>query len=146
MRQFRLYNKPAMIFQAIIPSIFFCSTPTTNSCNTDEIHMKYISEAVDYINKNYSKDITLAEITRQAYLSKFHFSRVFKKHTSYSPYQYLISVRLNHARELLSEGKYSIKEVADKCGFRRLDYFSATFKKKFKCNPSAYKENYSTAV
>jgi AraC family transcriptional regulator len=134
-----------MISQAI-PNIFFCNARVTNSCITDEIHMKYISEAVDYINKNYSKDITLAEITRQAYLSKFHFSRIFKKHTSYSPYQYLISVRLNHSRQFLSDGKYSIKEVADMCGFKRLDYFSATFKKKFKCNPSTYKESFNCCL
>lgn len=110
---------------------------------TEEIHAKYVSETVDYINKNYSKHISLKEITQQAYLSKFHFSRIFKKHTSYAPYQYLITVRLNHSRQLLLNNDYSIKEVADMCGFKRLDYFSALFKKKFKCSPSMYREIYS---
>ena len=140
-----------MIAQTIFTpyNIFFHDRGSTSLAFigiTDEIHIKYISEVVDYINKNYSKDITLNEITRHAYLSKFHFSRIFKKHTSYSPYQYLIAVRLNHSKQLLLNNNYSIKEVADKCGFKRLDYFSSIFKKKFKCNPSKYRETFSVAV
>lgn len=133
--------------QAIIPNIIFSKyqlkAATTIFGITEEIHTKYIAEAIDYINKNYSKDISLNEITKQAYLSKFHFSRIFKRHTSYSPYQYLITVRLNHSRQLLLNSNYPVKEVADLCGFKRLDYFSAMFKKKFKYSPSMYRENYS---
>jgi AraC-like DNA-binding protein len=110
---------------------------------TDEIHIGYISEVVNYINQHFSEDMSLDEITRKAFLSKFHFSRIFKKHTSYSPYQYLIMVRLNHSRQLLLHSNYSIKEVADKCGFKRLDYFSSMFKKRFKCNPTQYRESYA---
>lgn len=136
-----------MIAQATIPYTYLCDyprhTPGAISGITDEIHMGYISEVVDYINKNYSKDITLNELTRKAYLSKFHFSRIFKKHTSYSPYQYLLAVRLYHSKQLLLDNSYSIKEVADLCGFKRLDYFSSIFKKKFKCNPTQYREDLS---
>lgn len=107
---------------------------------TDEIHIGHIATVIDFINNNYSKDISLEEMTRQAHLSKFHFIRIFKKFTSYSPHQYLLSVRLSHSRELLSSGLYSIGDVADKCGFKRLDYFSALFKKKFHCNPSEYRD------
>ncbi|MFA6059851.1 MAG: AraC family transcriptional regulator [Taibaiella sp.] len=139
-----------MISQSIASNTLFCNhllkAPATIFGITEEIHMKYIAEAVDYMNKNYNKDISLNEITKQAYLSKFHFSRIFKRHTSYSPYQYLITVRLNHSRQLLSGSNYSVKEVADLCGFKRLDYFSAMFKKKFKYSPSMYRENYSAAV
>jgi AraC-like DNA-binding protein len=134
-----------MASQTIIPNLTFCKYQpdvfTSMLGITEEIHMKYVSETIDYINENYSKDISLNEITKQAYLSKFHFSRIFKKHTSYSPYQYLIIVRLNHSRQLLLNNNYSIKEVADMCGFKRLDYFSAMFKRKFKYSPSTYREN-----
>ena len=112
---------------------------------TDEMHQQYISEVVVYINQNFSKDISLDEISRRAYLSKFHFSRIFKKYTSYSPYQYLMAVRLNHSSLLLQTSSYPIKEIADQCGFKRLDYFSAIFKKKFSCNPSQYREAYAAA-
>lgn len=135
-----------MTFQAITTPIISCKYPPDTVAaifGTEEIHRSYISEAVDYINKNYDKDISLKEITKKAYLSKFHFSRIFKKYTSYSPYQYLTTVRLNHCRELLLNHNYSIKEVADMCGFKRLDYFSAMFKKKFKYSPSLYREMYS---
>lgn len=137
-----------MIYQAIFPyNILYCTYYRNNSGtaspDTDEIYARYISEVVDFINKNYNKDISLDEITRQAYLSKFHFSRIFKKYTSYSPYQYLIAVRLNHSRQLLMDNSYSVKEIADRCGFKRLDYFSSVFKKKFNCNPSQYRAQYA---
>jgi AraC-like DNA-binding protein len=137
-----------MTSQAITPPTISRKYPPNAVVNilgiTEEIHRGYISEAVEYINKNYSKDISLNEITKKAYLSKFHFSRIFKKYTSYSPYQYLTIVRLNHCRQLLLNNNYTISEVADKCGFKRLDYFSAMFKKKFKYSPSVYRENHAT--
>lgn len=112
---------------------------------TDELHQQYISEVVGYINQNFSRDISLDEISRHAYLSKYHFSRIFKKYTSYSPYQYLIAVRLKHSSLLLQTSSCPIKEIADLCGFKRLDYFSAIFKKKFRCNPSQYRETHAVA-
>lgn len=139
-----------MTSQTITPLTSICKYPSSTVLSlfsvTEEIHRGYISEAVEYINKNYSKDISLNEITKKAYLSKFHFSRIFKKYTSYSPYQYLTTVRLNHCRQLLLNNNYSISEVADRCGFKRLDYFSAMFKKKFKYSPSVYREIYTTDI
>lgn len=140
-----------MISQAIVNSEMLCpehlrEETTEISGITEEIHLKYIAEAVDYINDNYDQDLTLDVITRKAFLSKFHFSRLFKKYTSYSPYQYLINVRLYHSRQLLLNDKYTVKEVAGKCGFKRLDYFSSAFKKKFKCNPTTYREHYKAVA
>ncbi len=140
-----------MITTAIIPHDTFYGNYSKGTSVavfgiTEEIHVRYVSEVIDYLNHNFSEDISLDEITRKAFLSKFHFSRIFKKHTSYSPYQYLITVRLNHSKQLLLNSDYSIKEVADKCGFKRLDYFSSMFKKKFRCNPTQYRETYATAV
>lgn len=130
---------------AILLNNAFCNTyperrPERSASITDEIHREHISTVIDFINNNYKKDISLDEMTRQAHLSKFHFSRIFKKHTSYSPHQYLMTVRLIHSKELLLHSDYSISDVADMCGFKRLDYFSALFKKKFRCNPSEYRE------
>ena len=109
---------------------------------TDQAHQQYISDVVAYIHQNFDKDISLDEISKQAYSSKYHFSRVFKKYTSYSPYQYLIGVRLDHSRMLLHNSNAAIKAIAAQCGFKRLDYFSAIFKKNFKCSPSQYREIY----
>ena len=140
-----------MISEAIIPYDTFYSNYHRGASIaafgiTEEIHIGYISEVVDYINQHFNEDISLDEITRKAFLSKFHFSRIFKKHTSYAPYQYLIMVRLNHAKQLLLHSTCSIKEIADQCGFKRLDYFSSMFKKRFQCNPTQYRETYAPAA
>lgn len=137
-----------MIYKAIDTyknvSVGYCENVSCNSLSiTDETHQQYISAVVGYIDENFNKDISLDDISRHAYLSKYHFSRIFKKYTSYSPYQYLMEVRLNHSRLLLLTRNYPITAIADRCGFKRLDYFSAIFKKKFKCSPSQYREAYS---
>lgn len=110
---------------------------------TDQAHKQCISEILAYIHQNFSKDISLDEISKRVYSSKYHFSRVFKKYTSSTPYQYLIAVRLEHARLLLSTSGYPVKAIAERCGFKRLDYFSAMFKRKFKSSPSQYRETWS---
>lgn len=143
--QIWLFKAAIMTHKAIYPhnnnADGYCENASGSSFSiTDETHQQYISEVVGYIHQNFSKDISLEEISRHAYLSKYHFSRIFKKYTSYSPYQYLIAVRLNHSRMLLLTSSYPITEIADRCGFKRLDYFSAIFKKKFRCNPSQYRE------
>lgn len=137
-----------MIYPAIFPYVTFSYTYCKNAPGgpfsiTDQTHKQYISEVVGYIHQNFGKDISLDEISKQAYLSKYHFIRIFKRYTSYSPYQYLIAVRLDHSRVLLRTSGYPIKEIADQCGFKRLDYFSAIFKKKFKYCPSQYREVYA---
>lgn len=55
--------------------------------------------AIDYINKNYSKRLTVDDIARYINLSPSQFSRQFKKQIGTSPYDYLLSVRLTKAKE-----------------------------------------------
>jgi AraC-like DNA-binding protein len=146
--QIWLFKTVIMIYKAINTynnvSYGYCENVSGGSFSiTDKTHQQYISEVVSYIDQNFNEDISLDEISRHAYLSKYHFSRIFKKHTSYSPYQYLIAVRLEHSRLLLRTSNYPITEIADRCGFKRLDYFSSVFKRKFMCSPSQYREDHS---
>ena len=89
-----------------------------------------ILRAQQYINDNFYKSITVDEIAEYANMSRYHFSRIFKKETGFSPHQYLINTRLKHARELLSSDSASLDTIAMTCGFSSTSHFISVFKKK----------------
>ena len=74
---------------------------------------------MQYIQAHFAEDVGLADIANAASVSPYHLSRLFKQVTGVSPHQYLIGVRVNNARELLSAGagRRSLADVAEAVGF-----------------------------
>ncbi len=60
--------------------------------------------------------------------------------TGETPSNFFRTYKLNRAAELLKSGKYTVAEVADKCGFSTQSHFSVVFKKQFGVTPTEYKE------
>jgi AraC-like DNA-binding protein len=92
-----------------------------------------------FIDKNYHDAIDLNDIADEAYFSKYHFIRLFKKIYGKTPHQYLIKVRVENARLLLKSGL----PVADVCyavGFDSVSSFSILFKKITFCSPANYQQ------
>lgn len=87
-----------------------------------------IDKAISYMRANYVKDISVSECARHANLSETHFRRLFKVRTGRSPKEFLISLRISKAKELLSQG-VSIKETAASVGWDDEFYFMRIFKK-----------------
>ena len=85
--------------------------------------------AMGYIKSHFNQRLTLEDIAYEAGLSKFYFSREFKRLTGVTPVTYINMLRCKEARKLLSTGKYSIHEVSEACGFTNDSYFSKTFKR-----------------
>ncbi len=88
---------------------------------------RQMNQAIEYIHTNYFKNIRIADIASAACMSIFHFSRIFKKVTKYSPYDYLIGVRVESAKKLITGGE-SITQTAFGVGFNSLENFSYRFK------------------
>lgn len=98
---------------------------------------KRIVQAKLFIDDNYADDIELANIAEEAYFSKFHFIRLFKKIYGKTPHQYLTEVRIEKAMQLL----WTDVPVTDVCfsvGFESLSSFSGLFKRTVGISPSAY--------
>lgn len=98
-----------------------------------------IQRAKEYMAGHLCESISLHDLSRYCYVSPFHFSRVFKKFTGHSPYQYLQMLRLKNAEILLKTTNLSITDIGFKSGFNSLDYFCAAFTKSYKISPSRYK-------
>ena len=104
---------------------------------TNDIYQR-IATAKIYIDDNYRESIGLEEISQQAFLSRFHFHRLFTKIYRQTPHQYLTQKRLDKARELLSENK-PVTEVCNEVGFESIGSFSVLFKKEIGFAPTYYR-------
>lgn len=98
-----------------------------------------IRKATRIIERNYNKPISLDTLSEELCISKFHFSRLFKKHTGYSPYEYLIKQRLNQAKSLLKSTDYPIAEISQKVGFESTSHFIKVFKQHEKTTPLKFR-------
>jgi AraC family transcriptional regulator len=94
-------------------------------------HSRAVSDALEFIHANYARELSLGDIAGAAHLSPFHLARLFKQSLGVSPHQYLIQVRVNNARWLLSagSGERSLAEVASAVGFADQSHLTRHFKR-----------------
>ncbi len=84
--------------------------------------------AKDYIDRHYKEKITLEDICQEVFISKYYLSRSFKDYIGMSPVQYIVSKRIEDAKNLLVTTDLLVKEIADKVGYEDEMYFSKLFK------------------
>lgn len=98
-----------------------------------------MADIIQYINKHSSEPITLQSIADHFHLSASHLSRLFNKAYHTSPINYLISVRLANACDLLLATRKSISEVASEVGYDNFSHFNVLFRKHMGCTPNAFR-------
>jgi AraC family transcriptional regulator len=104
-------------------------------------HRDAIERAKNFILRNFTRDLTLSEIARNAYISEFHFSRLFQKITSRSPHQFLLDVRFQHAALLLRETSLPVTEICYASGFNNLPHFIAAFTRRHRISPLRFRKS-----
>ncbi|NJS10840.1 MAG: helix-turn-helix transcriptional regulator, partial [Microcoleus sp. CSU_2_2] len=73
-------------------------------------------------------------------ISSYHFCRLFKQSTGFSPHQYVIQQRVERAKQLLRQGQMSIGEIAIACGFSHQSHFNRHFKRLTGVTPKTWIE------
>ncbi len=101
--------------------------------------MERFSPVFRYIEDNYATRITGCELARLANTSLYYFSRVFKKITTMTITEYINSVRIRQAADLLVSTGLNITETALATGFNDVNYFTRQFKKHLGMSPSQFK-------
>jgi AraC-like DNA-binding protein len=102
-----------------------------------DIYERIVNAKV-YIDENYQEPISLDHISQQAFLSRFHFHRLFTRIYRKTPHQYLTRKRLDRARRLLQDNK-PVTEVCNEVGFESIGSFSVLFKKEIGFAPQYYR-------
>lgn len=105
-----------------------------------------LDAARQYIDENYSADISLDHIARYVYLSTSHFARAFKQCYDISPIQYLLTVRIQRSLPLLEETNEKIGDIALAVGFSAQQRFNEIFKKQIGVSPSEYRRRYKRSI
>ncbi len=98
-----------------------------------------LQRIIDYIQEHLERDLSLAELASVSQLSCYHFARLFKKSTGYSPHQYHIQCRINRAKQLLKEDKLSIANIAQTVGFANQGHLNYHFKRLVGITPRTFK-------
>lgn len=98
-----------------------------------------LRRAIEFMSDNCGRELTLAEIARVAYLSEFHFARLFKKITGATPHAYLASLRIEKARRLLAETDLPITEVGAQVGHTSQSHFTKIFREATGLTPRAFR-------
>jgi AraC-like DNA-binding protein len=88
-----------------------------------------LCRARQFMDESYDLPLDLAEISKQACLSRYHFLRLFRDTFDTTPHQYLIRRRIDKAKELLRSRRLSVTDVCFEVGFQSLGSFSALFRK-----------------
>jgi AraC family transcriptional regulator len=118
-----------------------------NAQRSDEIELSRVGivdrrlrRAIEFMSSNCGRELSLAEIAGAAYLSEFHFSRLFKKITGATPHAYLASLRIERARRLLAESDLPIAEVGAEVGYASQSHFTKIFREATGMTPKAFRD------
>ncbi|MDF2984669.1 MAG: hypothetical protein K0R50_179 [Eubacterium sp.] len=100
-----------------------------------------IAKAVDFIKENYRKEITLEDVSREVNLSPHYFSKLFKDEMGENFIDYLTTLRINTAKEIMKSSLMSVKEICYEIGYGDPNYFSRIFKKAVGITPTEYRDS-----
>jgi len=96
-----------------------------------------IDSVISYINENLEDEINMDQLASAFYISKYHLSREFKKHTGTTLYRYVVQKRLIKAKGLILEG-HPITSVYEECGFGDYSNFFRAFKNEYGLTPKDF--------
>lgn len=108
----------------------------------EERNMNTVQKVIEYINNNYSKDISLNSAAEHVSLSPAYLSRLFKKEVKKSFIQCVMEERLKKAKELLCNTDKKMYEIANEVGYSDMRYFTKMFKSLEGITPSQYREQF----
>ena len=108
--------------------------------------LRRIERARSMVHDRFSEALTIEDLSLEASMSPYHFSRAFRSIHGRSPYQYLQALRVDHAKDLLTTTDVSLSEVAEMCGLGDIHTFSKSFKRMVGIAPSTFRGSNGRAL
>ena len=129
----------AYFFELII-YLIRCQRYTHNINQKTNLSNITIGEIVNFIENNYSRQLTLPEIAAQFGISESSLIKKIKIFTNMTFKEYLTKTRIEAAKSLLISSEKSITEIAYECGYNNSNFFGDVFKKAVGMSPSSYRK------
>lgn len=114
-----------------------------DSDNSAQKNLFQLGSVLGEIQRNFKKPLNINGLSEKAAMSPSSFYRSFRKTMGVSPIEYILSLRLTHARNLLESSDKNISEIAEESGFQDSNYFTRMFRKKFGISPRAFRKLYT---
>ncbi len=125
----------ALLFESQIKN----TSGSTTLLETEKL--KKIQPAIEYINKNYAKPLSLEYLAELCMINSTYFSKLFKHVMGINFSEYINGLRLNSAEILLSTTRDKIASIALACGYEDVCYFSRWFKRNKGMTPGEYRKS-----
>ena len=129
------YMASSLVYQFVMELYRYAS-------NEGKDHNKWpenITKAITYIEQNFAAFEGIEDIADYVSLSKYYFTRLFKKSTGFTPLQYVTKLRLEKAIKLLRETSCSIEEIAVMVGYANASYFIKVFRQWIGYSPGEFR-------
>lgn len=116
---------------------------SANDDHENEKTKQFVDKVKFILTESLYSVLDIKSVAAQLSISYKTMREIFKNYTGLTPYQYFLHLKINKAKELLTEEKYSVKEISYKLEFQNPYYFSRLFKKKTGVSPSQWNSNFN---
>ena len=99
-----------------------------------------------YLEANYTKELALDTISDELFMSKYYMCRIFKEYTGFTISEYVNTLRIKKATQILESSNLSISDVAAELGFESASYFERIFKKIMNVTPLKYRKTHQSVT
>lgn len=123
-------NIPVLSVNCYQVLLQFSDVPDGQKLLSDPLYLRYVAPAIEEIETRYSLPLTVAQLSRQVFVTPQYLSRLFQRFLGCSVYEYLMTCRINRAKELLlTAPRMEVQEIAAQTGFSDPSHFIAMFRK-----------------
>lgn len=136
-RDMKIYEKLTSLLTLLMEESW---NPKRNLHSTSR--KRNLQNVKEYLDRNYRQKITLEQLAEAFYINKFYLTRCFKEQFGMSVNQYLLQVRITHAKQLLRFTDLAIEKVGHECGMSDANYFSRMFKKVEGISPGEFRRRW----
>ncbi len=104
---------------------------------------EFVTRVIEYCLNNLQKDLSVDDLAEVAGFSRYHFTRQFTAFQGTSPAAFLRELRMKRAFRMLQMENSSVKEIAERCGFKDESYFCKVFRRTFSMSPMEFRHSES---
>lgn len=130
------YQNSSLLYSFLVELNRLITCPSGSKENR---RMDQLQPIIDYIDKNYSLNITLRDLARIVDLSPQYICRIFKECMNMRPFEHLAKKRIYESKKLLTETELSITEISKAVGYNDCSYFCVVFKRQEGVSPADYR-------
>lgn len=136
----KLYAQTAAQMLAVHLLRYYTTPAPRINEHTQGLTPRQVSRVTDYVLAHLDQDLSLPALAQQIGFSSYHFARQFRRATGQSPHQFVLSLRIEHARQLLREADLPLAQIALASGFANQSHLTQAFKRLVGLTPAAYRE------